>query len=489
METGEDFTDAAEQFKKMTGNRNKFIKGSPIQTLNFANFKTPVFKEKSYKDWIMLAGGETDNSYCDYLVRLAQNCSIHGAIIDSTIKQVTGEGFQIQDTDDLIQKEKLTKFLKQVNIKKTLEGLATDYVTFGYAFIGIKWAADRQSIKSLYHVDATTIRCGKPDENREIKFMYYSENWSKYREKNFEPEAIPIFSLIDRVEPTCILMIKKYQPGVRFYAQPYYSGALQAVNINISVLGYILSSIKNGFSPSMIINFNNGVPSEEMRETISRSMDQLYKGEGNAGRPILSFNDSTANAVSVQEINTGNMSEIYASLADLCTNEIVRGHKLNDPSLAGVSIPGQLGKNNDLKQASQIYTSQVIYPMQIIIEDCINELLEINDYTLKLRIKDTNPISFTFADATLMSIMKINEMRQMVDLLPIEKNDYADITTIVVESGKLAVGGEPVKKEKQVEKASADVSSLPPYVDEGVNKKKRASFNITESLDKFKNGK
>ena len=45
-------------------------------------------------------------------------------------------------------------------------------------------------------------------------------------------------------------------------------------------------------APSMLINFNNGVPPDEQRDMIESSIIEKFSGSSNAGRFILAFNDS-----------------------------------------------------------------------------------------------------------------------------------------------------------------------------------------------------
>ena len=63
-----------------------------------------------------------------------------------------------------------------------------------------------------------------------------------------------------------------------------------------------MNNIKNGLSPSMIINFNNGVPNEEERSMIEQKVHQKFSGSSNAGRFILAFNDGTETQTTIEPI-------------------------------------------------------------------------------------------------------------------------------------------------------------------------------------------
>ena len=47
-----------------------------------------------------------------------------------------------------------------------------------------------------------------------------------------------------------------------------------------------------GLSPSMLINFNNGIPNQEERTLLERRIAEKFSGSSNAGKFILAFNDN-----------------------------------------------------------------------------------------------------------------------------------------------------------------------------------------------------
>jgi hypothetical protein len=48
-----------------------------------------------------------------------------------------------------------------------------------------------------------------------------------------------------------------------YYSTPDYQGGLQYAELEEEISNYHLNNIMNGLAPSMLINFNNGVPDEE----------------------------------------------------------------------------------------------------------------------------------------------------------------------------------------------------------------------------------
>ncbi len=405
--------------------RNKFVKDSPVQSIAFKNYETPTFKESYYKNYIK-AG--FDNLWPNYLLKLTTNCAIHNAIVDSKARQIAGEGFTIEDTNDKEQLGLLTQFLKKINSKKTLKRIATDQQTFGFFFIGVTWNSSRTQIANLYHVDASTIRIGLPNkETGKVEHFLYSEDWSQQNVKEFSPEKIDKFDKDNRIAENCLYMCRGYRPATRFYNLPPYEGCRTEIELLGELGEYMLNSIKNGLSPSLLFSFNNGQPTDEEQALIYRSINSLYSGSRNAGKFILAFNKSEQNKTTVEPINTGNLSAMYASLADFAQSQVIIGHKTH-PQLVGVELPGSLGNSaGEVERISEQFYEYVISPAQQEIIDCFKELLEVNNFNLDIWIKNIQPISYAYDDSTLMSIMTVDEMRARINLPPLSAADKANL--------------------------------------------------------------
>lgn len=440
---------------------NKFVKDSPIQAIGFKAYETPNFVERNYKKYV-LAG--FDNLWPKYLLRLKANCAIHNAIVDSKVRQVAGEGLTIEDTNDKEQLSKLTAFLKKIKINKSIKRIAEDQQTFGYWFMGITWNAERTKIANLYHVDASTIRVGVPNSKGIVEHFYYSEDWSRYTNNDFRPKKIQRFNPEKRIDENCLIMVRGYRPDTRFYNLPSYEGARSAIELVGELSEYMLNSIKNGLSPSLNIAFNNGEPTEEEKQVIYNSINSLYAGSRNAGRYILSFNKSKENATTVEPIQTSNLSQMYASLADFAKNQIIVGHKTY-PILVGVDQPGSLGNSaGEVERLSEQFYEFVINPAQTEITDTIQELLEINGFNLNIWIKDVQPISYAYDDSTLLSIMTIDELRARINLAPLSENDKKNLG---INISQLADGTKEVTEIKDETKLSAD-GTVPVQVNDNI---------------------
>lgn len=432
-----------EQIKNLESQKVPFKKDSVVQGIKFASYKTPVFKERLYKNWINCG---PDNLWPLYLISIMNNCAMHKRIILSKVKQIVGEGLTVEDSQDSSQIAEMNDFLKKIRFnKKTLKKIAYDQQLFNYWFLGITWNETRTKIANIFHVDASTIRVGIPNkETKEVDHFWYSEDWTQSKKQGFRPEDIPIYDPCNRTSATCLMMIREYEPATRFYSLPSYEGCRDSIELSYELSAYMLNSIKNGLSPSLNISFNNGEPTDEERETIYQTVNALYKGSQNAGKFLMSFNKSKDNATTVEPINVSNMSEIYASLGEYAQSQIIVGHGITSPTLCGVAIPGQLGNSaSEMQVASELFYKQIVDPAQAQIEEVIQELLEVNGWTLKVFIKDCNPVSYEYDDATLMNIMTIDEMRARINLAPLSDFDKKNLAVNITNADYVAPADAP----------------------------------------------
>ena len=74
---------------------------------------------------------------------------------------------------------------------------------------------------------------------------------------------------------------------------------------------YHLNSLCNGFVGSVLVNMNNGKPEDEQQQEIVDAFEEKFTGTQNAGRVIVSFNDSKENAAELLPLNTEDFGEKY----------------------------------------------------------------------------------------------------------------------------------------------------------------------------------
>ena len=214
-----------------------------------------------------------------------------------------------------------------------------------------------------------------------------------------KPKRIPSFGNGSKREVIEIYVFKPYRSGFYYYSPVDYQSCLQYAELEEEVSNYHINNIKNGLQPSLLINFNNGVPNEETQELIEHKIYDKFSGSSNAGKFILTFNESTETQADLQPIHLPDAHAQYQFLADESREKIMLGHGIVSPILLGIKDNTGFGNNaEELRTASILMDNIVIRPFQQNIIDGLDEILAFNKIYLSLYFVTLQPIEFTELD-------------------------------------------------------------------------------------------
>lgn len=151
--------------------------------------------------------------------------------------------------------------------------------------------------------------------------------------------------------------------------------------------------------PSLLINFNNGVPDEEAQQLIERKIQDKFGGTSNSGKFILAFNEDPDRKADIEPIHLPDAHAQYQFLADEAREKIMLGHRVVSPILLGIKDNTGFGNNaEELRTASILMDNIVIRPFQETILECLNKILAFNGIDLNLYFVTLQPIEFTELD-------------------------------------------------------------------------------------------
>jgi hypothetical protein len=383
---------------------------SNIHIVNLSSYTTPEIKEYNNREWVSY--GE-DNDYFQFLIDRYNGSPTNNAIINGISELIYGKGL---DATDSSRKPEQYAQMKTLFKKECLRKATSDFKMMGQCAFQVIYSQDHQMINEVYHMPIETLRAEKCNEDGEVEGYYYAKSWEDVNANKETPTRIPAFGSSN--EGIEILYIKPYRAGFYYYSPVDYQGGLQYCELEEEVANYHLNNIKNGMSPSMLINFNNGVPTEEERYIIENKVADKFSGSSNAGKFILAFNDNKELAASIEPVQLNDASQQYQFLADESMRKIMVSHRVTSPMLLGIKDQSGLGNNADeLMTASQLFDNIVIRPMQETILDGIDKVLAYNDISLDLYFKTLQPIEFT--DTKVMDKATIE---QETGIKGIEKN-------------------------------------------------------------------
>lgn len=239
-----------------------------------------------------------------------------------------------------------------------------------------------------------SLRAEKCNDEGDVEAYYYAKDWSEVKKKKETPIRIPAFGFSkDGIE---ILYIRPYRAGFYYYSPVDYQGGLPYAELEEEIANYHINNIKNGLSPSMLINFNNGVPDEEAQAMMENAIADKFSGSSNAGRFILAFNDNKEMAATIEPVSLSDASAQYQFMADESMRKLMVAHRVTSPMLLGIKDQTGLGNNADeLRTASILFENTVISPIQELILDKIEDILAFNDISLNVYFKTLQPLEFT----------------------------------------------------------------------------------------------
>lgn len=363
---------------------------SEVHLVNLSTYTSPKIKEVRGQNWVSY--GE-DNNYYQYLIDRYNGSPTNNAAINGLSELIYGKGIDATDSD-----RKPNEYAQMVSLlkKDCVRKLVYDLKLMGSCAMQIIYSKDRTKIAQVEHFPIETLRAEKCNEEGDIEAYYYFKDWTKIKPTD-EPKRIPCFgSSRESIE---IYVVKPYRAGFYYYSPVDYQGGLQYSELEEEISNYHLNNIMNGLAPSMLINFNNGVPNEEQRRLIENRIYEKFSGSSNAGKFILSFNDNADAQANIEPVQLSDAHNQYQFLSDESTRKILVSHRIVSPMLLGIKDNTGLGNNaEELKTASTLMDNTVIRPFQNLLIDAFDQLLAFNGISLNLYFKTLQPLEFTDLD-------------------------------------------------------------------------------------------
>ena len=358
----------------------------------------PIFSEVLNRlDYVLYGEG---NLMPQYLISRYNNSAIHKAIIISKKEQILGDGMV-----SLNNPMATVNFINDSeNVKDVFEKCALDLVLFGGFSLNVIWSRDRKSIAEIYHIDFSRIRSGKINpETDKIERYYYSADWSNI--KKFPVTEYDAFSQEDG-RPSQIYYYKQYSPSQSYYPHPDYSGGLASIEIDVNIKEFHANNLKNGMMPSLWINMNNGLPGPEEQRLITRALESQFSSVNNAGRPIISFNESKELSPEITQIQTSANDGYYQAIYDDIIRSILSAHRISSGELFGISTANKLGSKDEITTHIEYVRKTVIMPYQ-------KQLLGVFDKLVSLKFQV--PTSFEIKPLSIYLEGDITETPTVVD--------------------------------------------------------------------------
>ena len=156
----------------------------------------------------------------------------------------------------------------------------------------------------------------------QIEAYYYHPKWHEVKPSD-KPKRIAAFGFGNGKEPE-IKIIKRYVSGYDYYCPQDYETAYAELETEIS--DFLINDVKNSFSGTKVVNFNNGTP--DMEQQLRIKNDVMNKLTGSKGeKVIVSFNNNQESKTTVDDISLNDAPSHYEYLSRECQNKLIIAHR------------------------------------------------------------------------------------------------------------------------------------------------------------------
>jgi len=378
------------------------VKNPQVRFVNLSHYERPTVVETVGKEWISY--GE-DNNYFGSIIERYLGSPTNARCVNGISDMIYGRGLEAVDRN--INRDSYIEMKKLID-EKELRKVVGDRKLLGQGCFKVVYNKAKTKVIAIKHHPMETLRAEKTT-NGVIKGFYYHPNWKEFKNGD-KPKRIPTFGNGNKKETTEVYIVRPYVSGFYYYSPCDYQSSLQYSELEQEVSNYHLSNIENGLQPSLLINFNNGTPTEEIQEGMERKINDKFGGAGNGGKFIIAFNDDKETAATIDPIHLPDAHAQYQFLADESREKIMLGHGIVSPILLGIKDNTGFGNNaEELRTASILMDNIVIRPFQQNIISALNDILAVNKIFLSLYFVTLQPIEFVELDNISTSVVKEQE--------------------------------------------------------------------------------
>jgi len=309
--------------------------------------------------------------------------SLHSAILKKKSDMSAGLGFEATTSEQ-------KNFINNFNGSETLDEIvyknAYDLALYGgYCFL-VTWSKDKKSIARVQYMDWSKVRKVKELEDDSevsvrqtegVDFFQISADWTQERKEKYKPEIVQGFSTKYNDVATQLVYVPMYRPGSEdVYPLPDYQACSTYIALDTEIASWHLNSVKNGFTPSMMINMI-GVPSDEEMKQFQRKLEEQYSGSANSSKIILTLSEDEAQVPIITPLTLNDSDERYKDLAQQVKEQIIIGHRASS-TVVGVATAGKLGTSSEVIEAEAMFQHNVIDQYQYLLETQYNRIMNLN---------------------------------------------------------------------------------------------------------------
>jgi len=331
------------------------------------------------------------------LLTLYESNSIFWRCVNQLAIDVAGLGWSLKVRQDKKDNEgelkRINDFLIRPNpedsFRAILKRLLIDWGSIGW--FGLEVAKNNKGdIVDIYHVPGHTLKVHKSKEkyaqvrnNKRTWFKRYGE------EKNISAKTGEEMKGRGRGKANELIFYKNYYPKSDYYGVPNIISAVGDVIGLIGLRDYNLAFFENFGVPAALIVLE-GDWEEGSQKTVSDFLNKELKGTENAHRTLVVEQPENCK-FSYTKLGV-DVKEGSFKLYEKARQEDILVAYSMPPERIGIRVVGKLG-GNVAEEATKVYVLSVVEPLQLDMEDLINnKLLQSEIYEFKFNDIDTRDL-------------------------------------------------------------------------------------------------
>lgn len=273
-----------------------------------------------------------------------------------------------------------------------LQKLALDYLIFGGFTYEIQKL--RGGGSKLNYLDIGKCRLN-PDKTK----IGYAETWENYK------IDVKWKNISENINKDGIYYFKNNKSRYD-YPTPYYFSAIKSLDTMSHIIDYHNNNAKGGFSPSVVINFNNGEPDADTKKEIEKKITEKFTGSSGQ-KFILSFNESDTTKTTIEKLENDNLDQKFETLQKFIQNQIIIAHQITSGQLIGVKSESQGFAEIEYKESLQIFLDVVVSSFRRELEFALSKMLN-----KEIKLAEPAPVSLSKLNQKPNDLSNINQNTQ-----------------------------------------------------------------------------
>jgi PBSX family phage portal protein len=376
----------------------------PQSILKSAEIAKPSKQIKAENKWILQNGLIQP----PYPFKVFQELREASSVFDSCVKQiasdVAGNGWTLNlregQKDNKQEYGRLKAFLDNPNpedsLRRMFEQLIMDLGTIGNFALEI--ARDTEGkVVNTYYIPAHTIRVHKSKEKycqvRDVKKVWFK---SVGNEENISSKTGETATEDNDIAHE-LIYYKNFYARSDYYGMPDILSAIGSVMGLVGLRDYNLSFFENYGVPAAIIILE-GQWEDGSDKKITEFLDTEIKSSNNAHKTLTVMQPDGCK-FTYQKLNVDVKESSFKLYEQMRRDDILMVYSM-PPERIGIRVTGSLG-GNVAEEATKIYLSSVVEPLQADLEEVVNNYL-LKSEVYEFKFKDVDIRNLT-ADVDRMS--------------------------------------------------------------------------------------